>query len=303
SQVVADSAALQSPCNLANLFVNRLTGGSPPVVRNQGPTAFTAPIIDPALLPSVPAFSPGTTPITVESNTTVSLAPGAYGLVWVKDDGRLTLAAGTYQINELSGGKRVHINTADGTVLLVATEFGVNNDAVIGPACGAQFWVRSDGVGANDFSIHFSKHSEVHGQYFAPNGIISLGDDTDLFGRFIGRDVRSGWNTNVSYCLGSGGPPPSSTPTLTATASATRTPTATVTATATSTATRTASVTATATATATVAPSATLTDTATPTATATATDTATPTVTDTPTATVTATWTATTTHIPSGALL
>src|SRR5262249_24458899 len=162
--------------------------------------------INPALLPAVPAFSPGTTPVTVESNTTVTLAPGAYGLVWVKDDGTLTLSAGTYRISELSAGKRGQIHTVAGTVLLISREFGVKHDAVVGPACGAQIWVRSDGMGPNDFSIHFSKHSEIHDRFYGPNGIISLGDDTDLFGRFIGRDVLSGWNTNVTYCAGSGAP-------------------------------------------------------------------------------------------------
>ena len=106
----------------------------------------------------------------MSSNTTVDLAPGAYAGVTVQDDGTLNLAAGTYVVAFVHGGKRVHITTTDATVVLAAQDITTNNDAVIGPACLAQFSARSDSVGANNFTIHFSRNSEAHGQFFAPNG-------------------------------------------------------------------------------------------------------------------------------------
>lgn len=294
TQVVADTAAFQSPCNLYDVFANVVNGGSPPVVRDVGPTGFAAPVIATNQLPNLPSFTAGTTTVTVSSNTTLNRAPGSYGGVSVQDDGTLNLVAGTYIVAFLHGGKRAHINTTDTTVVLAAQDISTNNDAVIAPSCLAQFSARSDSVGSNNFTVSFSRNTEAHGQFFAPNGQLNLGDSTDLFGRFVAKSIGSGWNTNVTYC-GTGSP--ITTPTLvpTSTAPPTVTPTNTPVPPPSNTATGGPTSVPTVPATSTAPPPLTATVTAVPT------DTPSPTCT--PTATLTATSTPTSTPIPPGVII
>ena len=60
TQVLADTAAFQSPCNLYDVFAT-LSPAAPPLWSATSDPAFTAPIIDPAQLPALPRFTAGTT--------------------------------------------------------------------------------------------------------------------------------------------------------------------------------------------------------------------------------------------------
>jgi cysteine-rich repeat protein len=201
TQVVADTARLDSDSNLFDLFVNRLVGGSPPIVRDSGPTPFAAPIIDPAALPVLPAFGcDPAAPVSVPEDGSASLAPGTYGDVRVHDGATLALGAGTYTMCSLSGGKRMRVLTDAATVVQIAVDFSSNDGSFVGPACSARFLVRSDGLGVHDATVSFGRGTEIHGSFFAPNGQIRLGHHTDLFGRFWGEEIGSDFNVNVTGC-------------------------------------------------------------------------------------------------------
>lgn len=198
SQVVSDTARLDEDSSLWDLYVNRLVGGSPPVVRNSGPTGFTAPIIAPGDLPTLPAFSPGTTNVVVESNTSQTLSPGNYGEIWVKDDGVLFLQPGVYDVRNIRCGRRVTITIFDGTEIRIAEDMHFNNGSYIGVAGDVRFLLRSDNVSSNDATVSFGRDTTFYGNVFAPNGRINLGHTTDLFGKFWCRDVSSDWNVNIN---------------------------------------------------------------------------------------------------------
>ncbi|GEM_PF-1906830 len=204
TQAVADTASLSSACSLYDLYTNRLSGNPPVVPRHAGPMTFSAPIVAPANLPQLPAFTcDPTKPVTVPSDSAMSLAPGVWGAVRVTDHGTLNLAAGIYTMCGLNNGKYVHINTVSGTVVRIAGSFSSNNESFVGPACDAQFLVRSDGVSSNDSSVSYGRNSEVHGLFFAPNGRLNLGHSSDLFGHFWAKTMGSDWNVNVHHCKGS----------------------------------------------------------------------------------------------------
>jgi cysteine-rich repeat protein len=200
TQVVADTAQLDEDTSAFDLFVNRLVGSTPPVVRGSGPNAFTPPIIDPANLPVLPSFdcAPGS-PVTVLEDGTLALAPGVYGDVKVMDRGTLDLGAGTYTFCSLRGGKGIRVNTVAGTVVQIASDLSTNNNSFVGLPCEARFLVRGDGVG-NDPTVSFGRNSEFHGQVFSPNGHIALGHSTLLFGRFWGQTIGSDFDVNVTDC-------------------------------------------------------------------------------------------------------
>jgi cysteine-rich repeat protein len=205
SQVVSDTSQLDSDTSVFDFFVNRLVGAGP-VIRGMGPTSFTTPIIAPQDLPPFPSITcdPGA-PREVPEDSTVTLPPGTYGDVLVRDRGELVLGPGTYTVCNLRGGRGVRITTDPATVVQVAGEFSTNNQSFVGPACEARFLVGSDGVGANDPSVSFGRNSEFHGQVYAPNGRIALGSRTDLFGRFWSETITSDFNANVTNCPPGGG--------------------------------------------------------------------------------------------------
>jgi len=200
TQVVANTARINSNANLYDLYVNVLIGDSPPTVRNQGPTGFAAPILGPGDLPPPPVCTPGTIPVVVESNTTVNLTAGSYGDIQVKDDGTLNLGAGNYQVKSVSCGRRVTINTVPGTILTVSEDFHLNNGSYVGPACDFRLELCSNNVDSNNSTVSFGRNSTFYGTVFAPFGRINLGHSSDLFGRFWAETIGSDWNVNIEFC-------------------------------------------------------------------------------------------------------
>ena len=195
TQVVSDTARLDSDSNLYDLYVNRLVGGSAPVVRHTGPSGFSAPIL---ALPALPAFSAGSVPVIVQSNTTQILSPGDYGDIQVKDDGTITLLSGTYNVKSISCGRRVVVNTFNGTVVRIAEDLQFNNQSFVGNADDVQFLLRSDNVASNNSTVSFGRNTTFHGGVYAPNGQINLGHTTDLFGHFWAKEISSDWNVNIN---------------------------------------------------------------------------------------------------------
>ena len=199
SQVVADTVRLGDETSVWNLFANEVqTSFNPAVLRDPPRTPFTAPIIAPANLPACPPFSPGTQNVTVPKGGPLVLAPGSYGDVRVQDNGILTLGSGIYNFKSFNNGKKVRILTDPGTDVRVAEDMSTNDGSFVGPADCARFCVRSDNVSHNDATVSFGRNTEIHGQFYAPNGRINLGHSTDLFGRFWSDTVSSDFNVNVT---------------------------------------------------------------------------------------------------------
>jgi len=203
SQVVADTVRLGDETSVWNLFANEVqTSFNPAVLRDPPRTPFTAPIIAPANLPACPPFSPGTQNVTVPKGGSLVLAPGSYGDVRVQDSGSLTLGAGIYNMKSFNNGKKVRIITDPGTDVRVAQDMSTNDGSFVGPADCARFCVRGDGVSNNDATVSFGRNTEIHGQFYAPNGRINLGHSTDLFGRFWSDTVSSDFNVNITMGCG-----------------------------------------------------------------------------------------------------
>jgi hypothetical protein len=53
-------------------------------------------------------------------------------------------------------------------------------------------------LGANDDSVGFSRRTVAHGLFFAPNGNLNLGNETDLFGQFWAKTIGSDFDANVT---------------------------------------------------------------------------------------------------------
>lgn len=206
TQVVSDSMGLGgSDVTVWDMYANVWGNTNLQANRNSGPTAFTPTIV--ALLPSL-GFTPnraltnGAADFNVPENTTATLAPGSVRRdVTVRDGATLNLGAGVYDLRNLRCGTDVTINVTDQTILRIDGEFSMNNDGFFGVGTQglAQVFCGSYQVGSNDATIHFSRRTEAHGWFYAPNGILNLGNHTDLFGRFWADQIGSDWNVNVTY--------------------------------------------------------------------------------------------------------
>ena len=195
TQANADTFNTTASCSLWDVYSNHLDGN--PVIRNSGPTAFTTPIIPAANLPAFPSFSCNpANPVTVAKGSAMTLPPGTYGDVIIRDSATLTLAAGTYTFCSVSMGGNASLVDVDGTIVQVAETFAANGSSV-GPSANAHFYVRGDGTGANDRDVSFGRGPTIAGTWWAPFGTMALGHSSDLTGHFWAQRIISDWNDNV----------------------------------------------------------------------------------------------------------
>jgi sortase (surface protein transpeptidase) len=205
---VGDSMHLAEKNTIEKVFANSIKGNKE--VRDAfTPIATTFPIITENNLPQIPTFIVSSTEeIRIKENESRVLTPKSYGEVEIHDDGTLMLSSGTYIFQSLRLGKRAHIGTQPNTRVLIAGTMRMNNGSLVEGSDQAEFIIRSDNTGNHDPSVSFGKKTVFHGQVFAPNGTIDLGHGTNLFGRFVGKEMNSDFNVNVTYAPPATPPPP-----------------------------------------------------------------------------------------------
>ncbi len=200
TRVMGDYVDLASRMSVWDLYANRSTGStSSATKRHGGPSPFTAPVIAPTNLPKIPSFDYNGTNICVNTNQTRSLAPGRYGTITINNGGTLNLSNGIYNIKSIRAACNVTINTMAGTKVRIARDLLIGTNGYVGPQNGALFIVRSDGICSGGNTVDFGSSTEFHGQVLAPNGMIDLGSSNDLVGRFWGKWISGGCNTNLTY--------------------------------------------------------------------------------------------------------
>jgi hypothetical protein len=205
-----------SDVTVGDVFANVASASTLLSNRTSGPDPYTAPIISPLTPFDILGFTPNraitnsAADVTVNNNQTLNLLLGDYRDIQVKDDATINFGPGTYNIRNLVGGKDITIGLTDSTIILVDGAFTVNNNALIGNGTlgMGQIKAGSLGVGSNDATIKFSQESIAYGQFFAPNGILNLGNNTNLYGRFIAKNIGSDFNVNVTYVPEVGVPEP-----------------------------------------------------------------------------------------------
>lgn len=152
-----------------------------------------------------PCGGPG---VTVNANTDCSgvadgnpgngrcdLPPGTYGILEVKNQGKITLAGGDYVFCSVNVGKNVSIISTTPSTIMTSGDFLVNNEASLGQQCG-DLRVLAKGPGA----IGFGRSSSINGFFCAPSRLLQLGHDNDLTGQFIADMVNADSNDRGHCC-------------------------------------------------------------------------------------------------------
>lgn len=163
------------------------------------------------------------------------LAPGTYGNLTIKDGSPITLmrlTSGSYTFCDVNIGRDVWLDLEATTKVIVTGTFSISNESAIGHAPGnmsyngvtpdtapAQFFVRGDraevahlpnispcriwsqSITAGDcdsgYHVNFSKHTFIRASFFARNGRLNLGHDTDLFGKYWAKAIISDLGTRI----------------------------------------------------------------------------------------------------------
>ncbi|MGH7895561.1 MAG: hypothetical protein ACREQL_12895 [Candidatus Binatia bacterium] len=131
-------------------------------------------------------------------NGRCDLAPGTYGKIAVQNGGKLTLQGGAYVLCALAIGQSAEVIADAPTVLDVAGDVSIGNDASLGPAPGQEcgkITVHASGPG----SVTFGRQAKVNGFFCGPERLMRLGHDNDLTGRFFA-DVVDADDNNRAFC-------------------------------------------------------------------------------------------------------
>lgn len=221
TQLVADSIRLGEEATVYDVYRNYEGGiGWPPAINPQTGLLvvrgtiyeFTPPVISP--FPDLCGdFSASTNPaddVIVPSTSYpdgVTLAPGTYRDLRVRDGNTLRLQAGTYTFRKFNTGQSVNIYTVPGTIIQIAGDPTPNSgpDFNLG-GNGAYFGSEDPSVESvacicilGESTVQFSDNGEFWGVIKAPNANINLGRAFTHYGRFIGKTIGSDFNDNVTY--------------------------------------------------------------------------------------------------------
>jgi hypothetical protein len=208
SRVVGDTVWLRSNATVVNVLYNELENRHGTINGTS-----THPIAVPYVtMPDVPTVVAGTQAVTVAKNATVTLPPGRYGTVEVKEKGKLILSGGLYEFGVLHVGQEGTVLFRAATDLRIATELDTNAkaklivDTTVAGLTAAKVMIAvlggdndcehngngDDGDNAGPTVVHIGSQNTITANIYAPHGTLWIRSKSDATGAFIGERVRIG---------------------------------------------------------------------------------------------------------------
>jgi hypothetical protein len=174
----------------SDIYYNTLTSSTtiPAALKH---TPLSLPVL--AMLPVFQVAAPGQTDVTVAALTTTTLQPGSYRNMTINSGGKVLLAGGRYDFNNLVGGDQSRLVFSAGTEVRIATTCLIGAQAYIGPgspavdASGIVFYV--GGTSSSSPVVQLGAHDSVFANFYAPKGPILLSEQSTATGAFFGTDV------------------------------------------------------------------------------------------------------------------
>jgi hypothetical protein len=175
-------------------------------------TPLSLPLV--ASLPEFKVSAPGTENITVVQNGSQTLAPGSYGDIEIKKNGRLTLTGGTYDLVSITAGDDVWIVVQSTSEIRIADKFSSGEGSYVGPedttrlsANQIKFYVegingKTGTLGADPKAAKIGMRNTVKATFYVPNGTLWIRQGSEVEGAFIGKDVEVGIGVKVWWKSG-----------------------------------------------------------------------------------------------------
>jgi hypothetical protein len=189
SNVAGETLRLGSKANAGAFFCNKL---EPTRATTATCSAMTTPLVDSATLPTVSA-APGNQDIRIPPRGTMTgVAPGAYGVLRVGEQGEVHLAGGEYDFRMVFLWGRARLFCDAACTIRVADTVTLRDVAQLGPippldATAVRLEIR--GGNRTHAAIRTYRRTMVDANVYAPNGGIVLGQSGRYTGAFIGKTV------------------------------------------------------------------------------------------------------------------
>jgi hypothetical protein len=136
---------------------------------------------------------------TTPGNKRCDLPAGSYGVLDVRNNGRVILGKGTFNFCEVKVGKSAEMLATDALILIPPgpnAAFRVNNASTVGFECGdVTVLLKGPGV------VSLGKQSRITARICAPEANISLGHSNRLVGQFVGDTITADVG-NEGRCCG-----------------------------------------------------------------------------------------------------
>lgn len=208
SRVVGDTVWMRNRSQVFDVLYNELENRRGTILGAQ-----THPVTLPYVgLPAALTVDAGTQSVTVARNATLTLAPGRYGRVQVREKGTLILTGGRYDFVSLDVDQSATVLFRSATDLRIKTELDTDNksklivdQSVVGLSAanvlitvlGGDNDCRHDGHGsdgddAGQTVAHIGEGNTITANIYAPNGTLWIRAKTVATGAFIGARVRVG---------------------------------------------------------------------------------------------------------------
>src|SRR5262249_14707872 len=129
--VIADSVRLNTNAQVGDLQANHL------VNPNAGTHGSVTPLVPLPALPAPAAVTPGTANLTVAGGKTGTAAPGPVPTGSLGTGAVLRLAAGTYQMKDLTVGTNGRVEALGAVQIRIANRLSTSSGFFIGPAATA----------------------------------------------------------------------------------------------------------------------------------------------------------------------
>jgi hypothetical protein len=194
--LIGQRIVLQDRAAAGNLFVTQLVLGSQATFASQSP--FSAPPVP----PPIAAFTPGTTPLTVNSGQTVTRAGANFGQVTV--NGTLNLSGGTYQIQGLTlGPDGAVVATAPSIVRVAGRVSGADRARIAAAAPQNASALRLVVNGANDTTggVVLGNDARLNALVI-DRAVFRSGDRFVASGAIAARDITLGHDSTFTFNTG-----------------------------------------------------------------------------------------------------
>lgn len=185
---------------LGSVLFNTLRLGESAEILGEQISPLSLPV---ASLPSISAFTPGTSNVKVGEGSTQVIQPGSYDTIRLAEGASATFMGGTYNVAKLALGMNASITFATPTTLNIksALSVGANSSLVPAPGLGAA------GVALNYAGKKPTKVGDgslIRLTLLAPDAKITMGDGTTFEGQVLAKNITAGMLSVISSDNGNG---------------------------------------------------------------------------------------------------
>ena len=208
--IYGDSIKIKTRASAFDVYYNELTNNG--TIRGSEYTPLILPLD--ITMPVFPTPAPGTEDHDIPPGGSLTLNAGSYGEILVRKKATLTLTGGTYHFEDLDLANKSKVLFQAPTELIINNRLRAGKNAVIGPEDGSGISAKdiriyvngingsTGNLGAKPQAARVGSDNILHANIYAPNGTVWIKHGTVAEGAFIGKDVKIGYDAQVTLNSG-----------------------------------------------------------------------------------------------------